>query len=109
MHIEEIRWAIMSKQYQVSEHAEDQMDIRNILQAEVEEAIAEGEIIEEYPNHYLGSCCLILGRAQSGRYLHVVASLPPNCWIVTTYEPDPTKWSIIAEGEPTDEVHSVRR
>jgi len=90
--IEEIPRAVASKQYQVSKHAEDQMDLRRISYTEVEEAIAEGEIIKEYPDPHFSPGCLILGRAKSGRYLHVVISLPLNCRIVTTYEPDPAEW-----------------
>lgn len=92
MEIEQIRRVIVTKRYRFREHAEEQLDARHIFRAEVEEAILEGEIIEEYPDHHLGPCCLIYGRAKSGRYLHIVVSLPPDCWIITAYEPDPAQW-----------------
>ncbi len=50
-----------------------------------------GQIIEVYPGHRYGPCCLVHGRTGRGRHLHVVASLAP-VWIITAYEPDPVEW-----------------
>ena len=62
---------------------------------ELLEAIESGEIIEDYPDDKPYPSCLIFGRAQSGRPLHIVCApvLDETLLIViTTYEPDRNKW-----------------
>lgn len=61
---------------------------------EVREAIANGEVIEDYPEDKYGPTCLILGFTQAGRPLHVQCSYPSRVLvkIVTLYEPDPEAW-----------------
>lgn len=62
---------------------------------ELLEALASGEIIEHYPDDQPYPSCLILGRALSGRPLHVVCApvLEETLLVViTTYEPDPDRW-----------------
>lgn len=91
MDIVAIRRPVGSGNYRFTAHATKQMAERSILRPEVEEAIVNGEIIEEYPGHRYGPCCLVHGRTGRGRHLHVVASLVP-VWIITAYEPDPVEW-----------------
>ena len=59
---------------------------------EVEEAILTGEIIEEYPRDKYSPSCLIYGKTQRGRELHVQVSYPPTVVVITIYEPDPKEW-----------------
>ena len=62
---------------------------------ELLEAIASGEIIEDYPDDQPYPSCLIFGRAQSGRPLHIVCAPVLDealLIIITTYEPDQAKW-----------------
>ena len=62
---------------------------------ELLEAIASGEIIEDYPDDQPYPSCLIFGRAQSGRPLHIVCAPVMDetlLIVITTYEPDPGKW-----------------
>lgn len=62
---------------------------------ELLEALASAEIIEDYRDDKPYPSCLILGRAHSGRPLHIVCApvLDETLLIViTTYEPDPSKW-----------------
>ena len=65
---------------------------RTIERAEVEEAVNNGIIIEEYPDDKYSPSCLIYGQTLVKRDLHVQASLPPKVVIVTTYGPDPGEW-----------------
>lgn len=60
----------------------------------MKEAIANGEVIEDYPEDKYGPTCLILGFTQAGRALHVQCSYPSRVLvkIVTLYEPDPEAW-----------------
>lgn len=92
--IEDVRIKFAARQYEFSVHALDQSLIRNILVTEIEEAIVEGEVIEDYPNDKYGPSCLILGFTRQKRPLHLQCSYPsrPLIKIVTIYEPDPNRW-----------------
>lgn len=91
MEIAGIRAQVRSGDYNFTFHAIQQMAKRVILRYEVEEAVFAGEIIEEYPGHRYGPCCLIYGCTRGGRRLHIAASLGP-VWIITAYEPDLDEW-----------------
>jgi hypothetical protein len=92
--IEEIRAKIQAGQFEFSKHAVDQSILRQISVQELRGAIANGEIIEDYPEDKYGPSCLILGFTQAGRPLHVQCSYPsrPLVKIITLYEPDPSQW-----------------
>ena len=66
---------------------------RRIGAHDVEEAIANGTIIEDYPDDTRGPSCLILGRSGS-RPLHVVCGRldTEQVLVITAYEPDPAEW-----------------
>jgi len=57
--IESIRQKIGADQFEFSKHAVDQSIIRRILVQEVREAIANGRIIEDYPDDKYGPSCLV--------------------------------------------------
>jgi len=92
--IEEIQHKIQQNQFEFSLHAVDQSIIRHISVQELHEAMAMGEIIEDYPDDKYGPSCLILGFTRSGRALHIQCSYPsrPLIKIITLYEPDPDRW-----------------
>lgn len=92
MLLEEIKDSIRKREYRFSEHAVKRMLKRVVERFEVEEAIKNGEIIEEYPDDKYSPSCLVYGKTNNGRDLHVQVSLPPTVVIVTTYEPDPSEW-----------------
>ncbi|MDX1991891.1 MAG: DUF4258 domain-containing protein [bacterium] len=87
-----IREAFANHDYVLSLHASNRAAKRAIRSIEIEEAIAKGEIIEDYPNDKYGPSCLILGTTSTGRNLHVQVSYPPNVKVVTVYEPSVQKW-----------------
>jgi len=92
--IEEIRQKIASGQFEFTQHAADQSILRHISVQELHEAIANGEIIEDYPHDKYGPSCLILGFTQAGRPVHIQCSYPsrPLVKVITLYEPDPKLW-----------------
>jgi len=49
--IEQIRTKIQAGQYEFSKHAVDQSILREISLQELQDAIASGEIIEDYPRN----------------------------------------------------------
>ena len=65
---------------------------RSIDRVEIEETVLAGEIIEEYPDEKYSPSCLIYGKTDNGRDLHVQLSLPPLVVIITVYDPDPEEW-----------------
>jgi hypothetical protein len=92
--IEEIREKISASQFEFSKHAADQSILRHVTLQEIREAVANGEIIEDYPNDKYGPSCLILGYTQAGRASHLQCSYPsrPLVKIITLYEPDASLW-----------------
>lgn len=61
--------------------------------SEIESAICNGEILEDYPEDPRGPSCLILGYSQK-RPIHIVCGCTPTGWIriITVYIPKPPKW-----------------
>ena len=60
---------------------------------EVLEAVAQGQLLENYPQHRRGACCLINGLTQNGRSIHIVCTTEqPTLIIVTVYLPKLPKW-----------------
>jgi len=92
--IEDIRSKIASGLFEFSKHATDQSILRRVAIQELHEAIANAEIIEDYPNDKYGPSCLLLGFTRHHRPLHVQCTYPsrPLIRIVTIYEPDPAEW-----------------
>jgi hypothetical protein len=77
----------------VTQHAQQEMTEENIMLNEVLEAIATGQILENYPEHRRGACCLLNGLTHNGRPLHIVCTTArPILIIITVYEPKPPKW-----------------
>ena len=92
MDIKSIQRKIRLGDYRISEHAIKRMLERTIDRWEIEEAISNGGIIEEYPDDKYAPSCLIYGQTFVKRDLHVQVSMPPRVVIITTYEPDPSEW-----------------
>ena len=92
--IDEIRAKIADGQFEFSQHAVDQSIVRHISVQELRDAIAVGEIIEDYPHDKYGPSCLVFGLTLTYRPLHVQCSYPsrPLVKIITLYEPDPQRW-----------------
>jgi|SRR3954471_18327892 len=92
--IDEIRKKIADSRFELSKHATDQSLLRGIRVQEIQEAIAAGEIIEDYPKDKYGPSCLILGFTWMHRPLHIQCSYPSRdlIKIITLYEPDPEIW-----------------
>lgn len=92
--IEQIRDKIARNQFEFSEHAVSASILRHISVKELGEAIASGEIIEDYPDDKYGPSCLIVGFTLAYRPLHVQCSYPSRSLIkiITLYEPNPSQW-----------------
>jgi hypothetical protein len=90
--IEEIRAYFIKQDYVFSQHALQRGSERNITRSEIEEVVASGEVIEDYPMDKYGPSCLIYGTSASGRHLHLQVSYPKRPKIITLYEPNAQEW-----------------
>ena len=92
--VDDIRVKVATDQFEFSQHALDQSLKKAISVTELREAVATGEVIEDYPNDKYGPSCLILGWTLARRPLHVQCSYPsrPLVKVITLYEPDPARW-----------------
>ncbi len=95
-----LRQCLVERAYLLTAHASDRAAQRGIVSREIEEVIAAGEVIEDYPDDKYGPSCLILGYTQAGRVLHVQVSYPPAVKVITVYEPASDQW---------DETFRVRK
>ena len=74
-------------------HVLNRLFQRNISQYDVENALLNGEIIEEYEDDYPYPSCLVYGINTNGDILHIVCgSNQIELWIITVYYPDNNKW-----------------
>lgn len=92
--ITDIRAKISAGAFEFSKHAVDQTVVRQITVDDIREAIAAGEIIEDYPDDKYGPSCLVFGHTSAGKPIHVQCSHPARdlIKIITVYEPDPSLW-----------------
>jgi len=92
--INQLRSKIAENQFEFSKHALDQSILRGITVQELREAIADGEVIEDYPNDKYGPSCLVFGMTKSRRPIHIQCSYPSRkvVKIITLYQPDPEQW-----------------
>ncbi len=95
--LDDIRRSISKKRYNITSHARKEMSPKedDISEKELIEAILNGEIIEDYPNDKPFPSCLIFGRTEDGRAIHVVSAYSKEeniAIIITTYEPDINMW-----------------
>jgi len=88
-----IRAQLETESVRITQHAHEEMVAEDIALQEVFEALEQGEILENYPQHRRGPCCLVSGLTGQGRPLHVVCTTAqPLLIVITVYEPKPPKW-----------------
>jgi hypothetical protein len=85
--------AVTTQQVKLSLHAAEEALAEEITRSEIEATLLNAQILEDYPDWWLGPSCLVCGRTKTDRSIHIVASyskLPIT--IITVYEPRPPKW-----------------
>jgi len=95
--LESVKRAVSTERYNITLHARREMSPErdDISEKELVEAISNGEIIEDYHNDKPFPSCLIFGRTEEGRPIHVVCAYSKDddiAIIITTYEPDINMW-----------------
>lgn len=103
MDIEKIKTKVRANLYVYTHHAEIERKADELTHSQVEEALLNGEILEQYPDTGRGESCLIVGFAEDVP-IHVVCGWRgEKVALVTVYIPRPPKfidpWT---RGEKTD-------
>ena len=88
-----IRKAVSRYGFVMTAHADEEAREEEISLKDIREAIRNGEIIEDYPYHRRGPCCLIHAILSSSKSIHLVITtekIPPR--VITVYEPRKPRW-----------------
>ena len=90
---EQIRRQAETENVPVTQPAHHEMVEEEITFDDLLEAVATGQILENYRDHRRGACCLVNGITNAGRPLHVVCTTAlPVLIIITVYEPKAPRW-----------------
>ena len=88
LNIEDVRAYCSDDTIVLTEHLLTRMRQRHIRLGDIKQAIAKGEIIEQYPDDYPFPSCLI-----NAENLHIVCSVGEKClYIITAYRPSAERW-----------------
>jgi YgiT-type zinc finger domain-containing protein len=97
--LSQIRALASSGAVRITQHAQQEMVAESIPLDDVLHAIASARIIEDYPDHRRGACCLLHGVDGNRRDIHVVC---------TTANPTLTIAGCPGEYEVKEIMHTVR-
>lgn len=93
LNIDIIKQMIKNEKIRWTNHVVIRLFQRNISQLDIEKALLNGEIIEEYENDYPFPSCLVYGINLNNKVLHIVCgSNGEELWIITAYYPDNIEW-----------------
>jgi Domain of unknown function (DUF4258) len=88
---------VKQRSVRISAHGYARITKRGILFAEILSGLADGTVIEDYPDYHLGPAILVLQVDSSGRPLHAVWGIEKGteapAVIVTAYYPDASEWT----------------
>ncbi|MEA1894613.1 MAG: DUF4258 domain-containing protein [Euryarchaeota archaeon] len=95
--LENLKKSISRSRYNISLHAKNEMSLKedDISEKELIESMLGGEVIENYTDDKPFPSCLVFGRTDEGRPIHVVCAYSKEedvAIIITTYEPDVIRW-----------------
>ncbi len=97
MNIQNIRRLVSQGKYEFSKHAERERELDMIYVWELEDALNDCEIIENYPGDLRGTSCLVLGFC-GPKPIHAVCTIktdPEELLLITVYDPSKRsdKWT----------------
>ena len=92
MDIGEIRAKVWANEYVYTHHAHIERTLDNLTFAQIEEALLNGEILEQYPDTGRGESCLIVGFAKE-QPIHIVCGWRgEKVAVITVYIPRPPRF-----------------
>jgi Domain of unknown function (DUF4258) len=88
---------VKDRKVRLSAHSFARLDKRGILVGDIVAGVQNGEVLEDYPEAFIGPSVLVLQANRDGELLHVVWGIEKDTTepavIVTAYYPDPALWS----------------
>lgn len=85
----------------ITQHAQQEMVEERISMDDLLHTLTNARIIENYPEHRRGACCLLHGTDATGRNIHIVCSTAhPVLIVITAYLPLPPKWVTPGQRRP---------
>ena len=91
--IDWIKKKVQIEEYFFSKHADSERQNDSLLITEINEAIFNGIILEEYSDTGRGVSCLIVGFTDKGKPIHIVCGKNgKRLIIITVYIPTPPKF-----------------
>ena len=80
----------------ISDHGYDELAADGIFARDVLAMVAEGIVVEDYPDYAKGPCGLVPRKDRRGEPMHVVWGIPKGASspavLITAYRPDPDRW-----------------
>ncbi|MBI2996171.1 MAG: DUF4258 domain-containing protein [Candidatus Melainabacteria bacterium] len=95
MNFEDLKSAIQSDNFRITQHALQEKDADNISILEIKTSIKHAEVIEDYPSSKPLPSCLVLSFNNKNEPIHTVWALDKGSQIailITVYRPNPKKW-----------------
>jgi hypothetical protein len=92
MDIEDIKARVRNDQYVYTLHADIERKVDELTFAQVEEALLNGEILEQYPDTGRGESCLVVGFAGDLPIHAVCGWRGEKIALITVYAPRPPRF-----------------
>ena len=106
-----VKRLVEGKDIQISAHGYDELAADGILIHDDVEGLANGLVVEDYPDYHKGPCVLVLQYDEDGRPIHVLWGIPkdaasPAVVITVLTAPILTSGRMTSLGESNDEEAS---
>jgi len=92
MDIEDIKARVRNDQYAYTLHAEIERKADELTFAQIDEALLDGELLEQYPDTGRGESCLVVGFAGEVPIHSVCGWRGEKIVLITVYIPRPPKF-----------------
>ena len=93
LNIEDIQKSMNNKNVYWTRHCLNRINQRHISILDIKTAINNGSIIEIYYDDYPYPSCLILGKDNNNKIIHIVCAIANGIvHMITAYHPDRDKW-----------------
>ena len=87
-----LRQAVKENRYLITRHAQQRMGLRKITHADLNYVVANGDVVEEYPDNQPNPKALFMAHLED-EPLYVSCAFDGNCaYIVTVHRYDPARW-----------------